>query len=168
MLIIPARLEWTNARDYIFGPMTLLSIHLLKASLRHRWTDCRLFTHTPSKPEPQMFEISYNESEDLCTYHSTESDVPPEKLLEMVEWMKVNRYPVSQVEDYMNKTALHRGKWIRSNGSKSLPEILTEFPRLVDNPGMVRNDFAIAVLSIWMILYLTDTLQCTTSLCLTT
>ncbi|KAF3833196.1 hypothetical protein F7725_026861 [Dissostichus mawsoni] len=88
-----------------------------------------------------MFEISYNESEDLCTYHSTESDVPPEKLLEMVEWMKVNRYPVSQVEDYMNQTALHRGKWIRSNGSKSLPEILTEFPRLVDNPGMISQDF---------------------------
>ncbi|XP_034089809.1 uncharacterized protein LOC117557924 [Gymnodraco acuticeps] len=88
-----------------------------------------------------MFEISYNESEDLCTYHSTEYDVPPEKLLEMVEWMKVNRYPVSQVEDYMNQTALHRGKWIRSNGSKSLPEILTEFPRLLDNPGMISQDF---------------------------
>ncbi|KAK5916337.1 hypothetical protein CgunFtcFv8_011330 [Champsocephalus gunnari] len=70
-----------------------------------------------------------------------EYDVPPEKRIEMVLWMKVNRYPVSQVEDYMNQTALHRGKWIRSNGSKSLPEILTEFPRLLDNPGMISQDF---------------------------
>lgn len=71
--------------------------------------------------------------------------MPPEKIIEMVEWLKVNKFPVSQVEDYMKQTALQRGRWIRSNGSKSLPEILEEFPRLVDNPGMVRNDFAIAV-----------------------
>ncbi|XP_034089971.1 uncharacterized protein LOC117558095 isoform X5 [Gymnodraco acuticeps] len=84
----------------------------------------------------------HQEQQEEQTVPSTpESDVPPEKLLEMVEWMKVNRYPVSQVEDYMSQTALHRGKWIRSNGSKSLPEILTEFPRLVDNPGMISQDF---------------------------
>ncbi|XP_033989623.1 uncharacterized protein si:dkey-207l24.2 [Trematomus bernacchii] len=78
----------------------------------------------------------HQEQQEEQTPSTPESDVPPETLLEMVEWMKVNRYPVSQVEDYMNQTALQRGKWIRSNGSKSLPEMLTEFPRLVDNPGM--------------------------------
>ncbi|XP_034085470.1 uncharacterized protein LOC117554950 [Gymnodraco acuticeps] len=84
----------------------------------------------------------HQEQQEEQTVPSTpEYDVPPEKLLEMVEWMKVNRYPVSQVEDYMNQTALHRGNWIRSNGSKSLPETLTEFPRLLDNPGMISQDF---------------------------
>lgn len=71
--------------------------------------------------------------------------MPPEKIKEMVDWMKVHNYPVSEVEDYMNKTAIYRGEWIRSNGSKSMPEILKEFPRLLDNPGMVINNFDIVV-----------------------
>ncbi|KAG7224413.1 hypothetical protein INR49_015105, partial [Caranx melampygus] len=75
------------------------------------------------------------------TCHVTESDLPPEKLKEMVDWLKINKYPVSEVETYMKETAMHRGKWIHSNGSKSIPEILNEFPRLVDNPGMILQDF---------------------------
>lgn len=59
----------------------------------------------------------------------------------MVDWMKVNKYPVSEVEGSMKDTAIYRGEWIRSNGSKSIPEILTEFPRLLDNPGMVKKYF---------------------------
>lgn len=69
---------------------------------------------------------------------STESVLPLEKQ-EMVDWLKVHKYPVYEVEALMRETAIHRGKWIRSNGSKSISEILKEFPRLVDNPGMVRN-----------------------------
>ncbi|RXN29585.1 hypothetical protein ROHU_013880 [Labeo rohita] len=67
-----------------------------------------------------------------------ESGLPPEKIQEMVDWMKVHKYPVS-VEGYMKETAIYRGEWIRSNGSKSIPEILKEFPRLLDNPGMEKN-----------------------------
>ena len=77
----------------------------------------------------------------LALYHlcSTESVLPSEKLQDIVEWLKVHKYPVSEVEAQMKQTAMYRGVWIRSNGSKSILEILTEFPRLIDNPGMVRN-----------------------------
>ncbi|XP_049432549.1 uncharacterized protein LOC125888934 [Epinephelus fuscoguttatus] len=70
-----------------------------------------------------------------------ESVLPPEKLQEKVDWLKVHKFPVSEVEAYMRETAIYRGKWIRSNGSKSIPEILKAFPRLVDNPGMISQDF---------------------------
>lgn len=65
--------------------------------------------------------------------------MPPEKFQEMVDWLKMHKYPISEVENYMKETAVYRGKWIRNNGSKTIPEILKEFPRLVDNPGMVRK-----------------------------
>lgn len=45
----------------------------------------------------------------------TESGLPPEKIKEMVDWMKVHKYPVSDVEGYMKETAIYRGEWIRSN-----------------------------------------------------
>lgn len=61
----------------------------------------------------------------------------PEELKEKVEWLRNNRYPVSQVEEYMKQTAVQRGRWIRET-TRSVQEILIEFPRLVD-PGMVRN-----------------------------
>lgn len=79
----------------------------------------------------------------LALYHSylTEYGVPLEKVQEMVEWLKVHKYPISEVENYMKETAFYRGKWIRNNGSKSIAEVLKEFPRLVDNPGMVRIIF---------------------------
>ncbi|CAM4570737.1 unnamed protein product [Leuciscus chuanchicus] len=70
-----------------------------------------------------------------------EYGVPLEKVQEMVEWLKVHKYPISEVENYMKETAIYRGKWIRNNGSKSIPEVLKEFPRLVDNPGMISQDF---------------------------
>ncbi|KAI2646123.1 Carboxylic acid reductase [Labeo rohita] len=44
-----------------------------------------------------------------------ESGLPPEKIKEMVDWMKVHKYPVSDVEGYMKETAIYRGEWIRSN-----------------------------------------------------
>ncbi|KAA0716592.1 hypothetical protein E1301_Tti019184 [Triplophysa tibetana] len=65
-----------------------------------------------------------------------QSGLPPERIQEMVDCMKVHKYPVSEVEGYMKDTAIYRGEWIRSNESKSIPEILTEFPRLLDNPGI--------------------------------
>ncbi|KAF5902298.1 uncharacterized protein DAT39_007973, partial [Clarias magur] len=72
---------------------------------------------------------------------TSEDAVSPEKMKEMVDWLKVNKYPISEVENYMKETAVYRGKLIRSNGSKSIPEILEEFPRLIDNPGMILQDF---------------------------
>ncbi|XP_065096552.1 uncharacterized protein [Paramisgurnus dabryanus] len=69
---------------------------------------------------------------------TTENAVPPEKFQEMVDWLKMHKYPISEVESYMKETAVYRGRWIRNNGSKTISEIVKEFPRLVDNPGMVR------------------------------
>lgn len=57
--------------------------------------------------------------------------------MEMKEWLKNNIWPQDQVSDYMADTAIHRAQWIRSDGSKSLPEILAEYPRFLDTPGMV-------------------------------
>jgi len=37
----------------------------------------------------------------------------------------------------MRETAPFRAHWIRENGSKPISEILSEFPRLMDTPGMV-------------------------------
>ncbi|CAM4578200.1 unnamed protein product [Leuciscus chuanchicus] len=57
----------------------------------------------------------------------------------MTEWLKKNKQPVSQVEEYMRGTAVYRAQWIRENGSKSLIEITQEYPRLLDTPGMVKK-----------------------------
>ncbi|XP_049929405.1 uncharacterized protein LOC126408083 [Epinephelus moara] len=88
------------------------------------------------KPLRNLRRPHHQESEEEHTVSAQESCLAPEKLQEMVDWLKVNKYPVSEVEAYMKETVIYRGKWIRSNGSKSIPEILKEFPRLVDNPGM--------------------------------
>lgn len=55
----------------------------------------------------------------------------------MKEWLKNNIWPQEQVRDYMADTAIHQAQWIHSDGSKSLPEILAEYPRFLDTPGMV-------------------------------
>ncbi|XP_028254191.1 uncharacterized protein LOC114453764 [Parambassis ranga] len=65
----------------------------------------------------------------------------PQNIREMVAWLKANKYPVSEVEAKMKETSIHRSKWIRCNGSKTISEILREFPRLTDNPGMISQDF---------------------------
>lgn len=57
----------------------------------------------------------------------------------MTEWLKKNKQPVSQVEEFMRGTAIYRAQWIRENGSKSLIEITQEYPRLLDTPGMVKK-----------------------------
>ena len=55
----------------------------------------------------------------------------------MSEWLKNNVWPNAQVGQYMLKTAIHRAQWIRGDGTKSLLNIVEEFPRLLDTPGMV-------------------------------
>ncbi|XDV11873.1 hypothetical protein PO909_000675, partial [Leuciscus waleckii] len=64
----------------------------------------------------------------------------------MTEWLKKNKQPVSQVEEYMRGTAVYRAQWIRENGSKSLIEITQEYPRLLDTPGMTLGDVALKTL----------------------
>ncbi|XP_058651083.1 uncharacterized protein LOC131551888 isoform X2 [Onychostoma macrolepis] len=54
----------------------------------------------------------------------------------MTEWLKNNIWPLSQVEQYMKETSIHRAKWIRDNGTKTMMEIFKEYPRLLDTPGM--------------------------------
>ena len=66
----------------------------------------------------------------------TETDVTPEEVKQMSEWLKNNVWPVTQVTQYMLKTAVHRARWIRDVG-KNLQSIVEEFPRFLDTPGMV-------------------------------
>nr|XP_054591347.1 uncharacterized protein LOC129155155 isoform X3 [Nothobranchius furzeri] len=61
----------------------------------------------------------------------------------MTEWLKNNIWPPSQVSQYMLETAIQRAQWIRSNGTMSIREIMAEFPRLVDTPGMISQDFSV-------------------------
>lgn len=72
------------------------------------------------------------------TTHPTEDTVTPEDAVQMSMWLKTNLWPQSQVADFMKKTAGYRARWIRANGSKAIADIISEFPRLVDTPGMVR------------------------------
>ncbi|XP_073789441.1 uncharacterized protein [Danio rerio] len=61
----------------------------------------------------------------------------------MIEWLRNNIWPASQVEQYMKETAIQRAKWIRDDGSKTIMEIAKEYPRLLDTPGMISQDFLI-------------------------
>lgn len=55
----------------------------------------------------------------------------------MKEWMKTNSEPLSTVKEYMEKTAFNRAEWIRKNSDLSMQEVIKEYPRLFDTPGMV-------------------------------
>ncbi|XP_061115670.1 uncharacterized protein LOC133140108 isoform X3 [Conger conger] len=72
-----------------------------------------------------------------------ETAVPLERALQMKEWLKHNSEPLSQVQEYMRETAIHRANWIRHTGAKSIGEILQEYPHLLSTPGMISQDFAI-------------------------
>ncbi|GAA6107811.1 uncharacterized protein LOC107707121, partial [Tachysurus ichikawai] len=61
----------------------------------------------------------------------------------MTEWLKNNIWPASQVELYMKETAIQRAKWICDHGSKTIMEIVQEYPRLLDTPSMISQDFLI-------------------------
>lgn len=53
--------------------------------------------------------------------------------------MKANSEPLSTVKNYMEKTALNRADWIRKNPDLPMQEVIKEYPRLFDTPGMVYN-----------------------------
>lgn len=72
-----------------------------------------------------------------------DSNVDSERATQMIEWLRNNIWPASQVEQYMKETAIQRAKWIRDDGSKTIMEIAKEYPRLLDTPGMISQDFLI-------------------------
>lgn len=64
-------------------------------------------------------------------------DLSSEEFESMTEWLKHNVEPVSQVSSFMKKTAVKRAEWIRNNPGQPFDNILREYPRLFDTPGMV-------------------------------
>ena len=72
-----------------------------------------------------------------CTllFDLTESDLPSEQFQSMVEWLKYNAAPTSQVNSFMEKTTVKRAEWIRKNTGESFGNILKEYPRLFDTQG---------------------------------
>ncbi|ROI73787.1 hypothetical protein DPX16_22898 [Anabarilius grahami] len=87
------------------------------------------------------------EKEDSQAISSTlvipEPSISPDRAVQLAEWLKNNMWPANQVADYMKETAIHRTQWIRANGTKSIEEITCEFPRLLDTPGMISQDFSV-------------------------
>ncbi|XP_046906497.1 uncharacterized protein LOC124488068 [Hypomesus transpacificus] len=69
-----------------------------------------------------------------------ESAISDTRAEQLKEWLRNNTQPISQVEQIMLDTAPHRATWIRANGSKTIVEVLHEFPRLTA-PGMIAQDF---------------------------
>ena len=67
----------------------------------------------------------------------TEPTITAENSLQMTLWLKNNIWPQTTVAQYMLETAIHRANWIRQDGAKTVENILAEFPRLMDTPGMV-------------------------------
>jgi hypothetical protein len=55
----------------------------------------------------------------------------------MKEWMKANLEPLSTLKNYMEKTVLNRAEWIRKTPDLPMREVMKEYPRLFDTPGMV-------------------------------
>ncbi|KTF80519.1 hypothetical protein cypCar_00036501 [Cyprinus carpio] len=70
-----------------------------------------------------------------------EPTIPTERAQSLVNWLKNNHAPINQVVENMKETALYRAKWIRQNGTKSITEVLHEFPHLLNTPGMISQDF---------------------------
>ncbi|CAM4659143.1 unnamed protein product [Leuciscus chuanchicus] len=90
-----------------------------------------------SHPQP-----SHNSSS-RPSFPLPESESSLTELHTMIEWLKNNRSPHSQVEELMIRTAPHRAAWIRSSGTKTVEEINREYPRLYDFPGMISQDFGV-------------------------
>jgi hypothetical protein len=57
--------------------------------------------------------------------------------MQLKEWLKGNSEPLSTVNNFMEKTASSRAQWIRKNADLRIEEVIKEYPRLFDTPGMV-------------------------------
>ncbi|XP_046857509.1 uncharacterized protein LOC124450899 [Xenia sp. Carnegie-2017] len=60
----------------------------------------------------------------------------------MKQWMKDNWEPFSTLKSYMQKTVLNRSEWIEKTPQLTIREVMKEYPRLINVPGMVEIDFA--------------------------
>ena len=68
----------------------------------------------------------------------SETSLTSEEFESMVEWLRHNVAPLSQVRTFMEKTAVKRAELIRSlDDGTSHNNIVTDYPRLFDMPGMV-------------------------------
>lgn len=70
-------------------------------------------------------------------FYSSESEISMERRLEMKAWLKHNNAPADQVMTFMQATVGMRAEWIRGNPDLTSLQIKTEYPRLLDTPGMV-------------------------------
>ncbi|XP_071850959.1 uncharacterized protein [Apostichopus japonicus] len=60
----------------------------------------------------------------------------------MIEWLKYNHSPNDQVKEYMRLTQAYIAAWLGQNRfDASLSQFITEYPRLLDTPGMIEQDF---------------------------
>ncbi|XP_048118509.1 uncharacterized protein LOC125306922 [Alosa alosa] len=72
-----------------------------------------------------------------------ESTITTERAIQLTEWLKNNTWPPSQVNEVMLQTAVHRAQWIRADKARPIQDIIAEFPRLVDTPDMISQDFSV-------------------------
>ncbi|XP_054876693.1 uncharacterized protein LOC129351887 [Poeciliopsis prolifica] len=70
------------------------------------------------------------------------TNLSAERAIQMTEWLK-KLLATDQVVQYMRETAVYRAGWIRSSGTIPMQQIFAEFPRLLDTPGMILQDFAV-------------------------
>lgn len=92
----------------------------------------------------KMRKLSRLQRHEEDTYHRMmipEPTIPTERAQSLVSWLKINHAPIKQVVENMKETALYRATWIRQNGTKSIAEVLHEFPHLLNTPGMICQDF---------------------------
>lgn len=75
-----------------------------------------------------------------------EPEFTDEEISKMIVWMKSNHSPVEKVKDFMRNTQPKRAEWLQKNKSTtSLHELLNTYPRLLDTPGMIEQDFLLQV-----------------------
>ena len=67
----------------------------------------------------------------------TENEEDKAELDGKVAWLKDNEQPAHQVTQYMQDTFKQRRKWIKAETSRTVEDILVQYPRLL-NPNMVR------------------------------
>lgn len=70
-----------------------------------------------------------------------ERTISDERASQLKEWLRNNSQPLSQIETYMQNTAVYRAKWIRDN-NWTIDQILEEFPHLMTK-GMIAQDFLV-------------------------
>lgn len=79
--------------------------------------------------------IHISVTDNFLVFFFTECTISDERASQLEEWLRNNSQPLSEVETYMQNTAVYRAKCIRDN-NWTIDQILEEFPRLMTK-GMV-------------------------------